>query len=221
VTTKAESVDGDASTLIEPPPQQYVGLITRGIGFAIDVAIIDLVALIVAAGGALIITIFHFPHDLKTAMEVIGVVAYILWSIGYFVGFWSTTGQTPGGRMMQCRVITTDGGRIGMKRAFVRCVGLVLAALPLFAGYLLSPFDRRRRGLQDRLARTVVIEAIVPSAAEQRRLERLAARAARRERSSDPGEDGDVALRQSGARPWRAMRAAAPAQTVSRANANN
>jgi hypothetical protein len=34
----------------------------------------------------------------------------------------------------------------------------VLAALPLFAGYLMILVDDRRRGLQDRMARTVVIE---------------------------------------------------------------
>jgi uncharacterized RDD family membrane protein YckC len=35
---------------------------------------------------------------------------------------------------------------------------LTLAALPLFAGFLLILVDDRRRGLHDRLARTVVVE---------------------------------------------------------------
>jgi uncharacterized RDD family membrane protein YckC len=34
---------------------------------------------------------------------------------------------------------------------------MLLAALPLFAGFLRILIDDRRRGLQDRLARTVVV----------------------------------------------------------------
>jgi uncharacterized RDD family membrane protein YckC len=34
---------------------------------------------------------------------------------------------------------------------------MVLAAIPLFAGFLLILFDGRRRGLQDLLARTIVV----------------------------------------------------------------
>jgi uncharacterized RDD family membrane protein YckC len=45
------------------------------------------------------------------------------------------------------------------RRALLRFVGLTLAALPLFAGFLLILVDDRRRGLHDRLARTVVVEA--------------------------------------------------------------
>jgi uncharacterized RDD family membrane protein YckC len=56
----------------------------------------------------------------------------------------------------------------------VRCIGLLLAALPLFAGYLLILFDRRRRGFQDRLARTVVVRTsqLSIAAAQQARTAR-------------------------------------------------
>jgi len=45
----------------------------------------------------------------------------------------------------------------------VRLGGMILAAIPLLAGFFIVLFDDRRRGLHDRLARTVVIDA---SAAE-------------------------------------------------------
>jgi uncharacterized RDD family membrane protein YckC len=41
----------------------------------------------------------------------------------------------------------------------VRLAALVLAALPLFAGFVPILFDERRRGLQDMLAGTVVVLA--------------------------------------------------------------
>ena len=204
---RAEAVNGETPTT--PDDARYVGLITRGIAFALDAAVINLIALVVAVGAALIVSIFHFGSDLKTVIAVVGAVAYILWSIGYFAGFWSTTGQTPGCRAMQCRVVTADGRGLGLRRALVRCVGVVLAALPLFAGFLLIPFDRRRRGFQDRFAATLVIEAPALSSAEHRQLERSAARRAAQPagasldsgQSSDPGEEASAVRRQAGNRP--------------------
>ena len=85
---------------------------------------------------------------------------FLAWSVGYFVTFWSTTGQTPGSRLMRITVRTADdGGVLGPRRAALRFAGLVLAAIPLGAGFVPILFDERRRGLQDMLAGTVVVEA--------------------------------------------------------------
>jgi uncharacterized RDD family membrane protein YckC len=51
------------------------------------------------------------------------------------------------------------GRRPGLGRSLARLVGLALAIVPLFAGFLPVLFDRRRRGLQDLLAGTVVVAA--------------------------------------------------------------
>src|SRR5207245_2447115 len=85
---------------------------------------------------------------------------FVLWTVGYFAFFWSTTGQTPGDRLMRIRVIDgRERGPLKLRRATVRFGGLVLAAIPLLAGILIMLWDDRRRCLQDRLARTVVIDA--------------------------------------------------------------
>ena len=76
---------------------------------------------------------------------------------GYFVFFWATAGQTPGQRLLRLRVTGRDDGALRVRRALVRLVGLVLAIAPLGAGFLPVLFDRRRRGLHDFLARTVVV----------------------------------------------------------------
>ncbi len=51
------------------------------------------------------------------------------------------------------------GGALRPARALFRLGALVLAALPLFAGFLTILVDDRRRGLQDMLAGTVVVAA--------------------------------------------------------------
>ena len=137
--------------------REYAGLVTRAVAFAIDVALIDLAAIIVGIVVGLGISAFELPDVVKTIAAVIGGVAFVVWWFAYFSLFWSTTGQTPGARVMGVRVVCEKGGMLSVGGAFVRLVGMVLAAIPLFAGFLLILFDQRRRGLQDMLARTIVV----------------------------------------------------------------
>jgi len=136
---------------------EYAGLVTRALGLIVDALLIQVVALFVSLGTIVVLGILHLPHDVEKLIGVIGGVVYVIWTIGYFVAFWSGTGQTPGARVMQVRVTAPDGGRVKPRRAFVRCIGLLLAAIPLFAGYVTILFDSRRRGFQDWLGRTVVV----------------------------------------------------------------
>jgi uncharacterized RDD family membrane protein YckC len=139
---------------------EYAGFVTRAIAFAIDVALIDLAAAFVAIVVGLGISALEVPDVVVTIAIAIGGVAYVAWFVGYFATFWSTTGQTPGARVMGVRVVCASGTEpVRLRAAVVRLAGMVLAAIPLFAGFLLILVDDRRRGLQDRLARTVVVYA--------------------------------------------------------------
>jgi uncharacterized RDD family membrane protein YckC len=137
----------------------YVGLVTRAIAFALDAALINVVALLIAAVVLLAFSIVSIPHELRTVAIAIGGALYLAWIVGYFVTFWSTTGQTPGSRALHIRVRPVRDERLRPRRALLRFVGLMLAALPLFMGFLMILVDDERRGLHDRLARTLVIDA--------------------------------------------------------------
>jgi uncharacterized RDD family membrane protein YckC len=138
----------------------YEGLVTRAIAFAIDAAIIDVVALLVGVGIALALSVLNVGHEVEVVLVAIGGVAFAVWSVGYFVTFWSTTGQTPGNRLMRIRVCGAEGyALLTPRRAAVRFGALVLAALPLCLGFLPILVDNRRRGLHDMLAGTVVVSA--------------------------------------------------------------
>lgn len=143
---------------------RYVGLATRVLAFGVDAAIVNAVAIAVAALVSLAGSIVTLPDTLRTALIAVGGVLYVLWTAGYFVVFWATTGQTPGDRLLRIRVRAcgahgSDGGTLLPRRAVLRFAGLTLAALPLMAGYLMILVDDRRRGLHDVLARSVVVEA--------------------------------------------------------------
>ncbi len=134
----------------------YAGIATRGIALAIDAAIANGIVLLAAA---LIALVSSLVGDLRPQW-LVAVLACAGWALAvgsYFTLFWSTTGQTPGMRLMRLRVVTTRGERVHLGRAIVRLGGLVLAIIPLFAGFLPVLFDARRRGLHDMIARTVVL----------------------------------------------------------------
>jgi uncharacterized RDD family membrane protein YckC len=144
---------------VEVPVAGYVGLVTRALAFAVDAAVINLVAVLTTAVVGLALSVLSLPGDVTDVLVVLGGGVYVLWSVGYFVGFWSTTGQTPGARAFRFQVRTAALGPLRPRRALLRFAALVLAALPLFAGLLPILVDGRRRGLHDMLARTVVIES--------------------------------------------------------------
>ena len=140
--------------------REYAGFVTRAIAFAIDIALIDLAAATVAVVVGLGLSALDVPHGVKTVAIAVGGVTYVAWLLGYFAMFWSTTGQTPGSRVMGVRVLCAARDEpVRLRAAVVRLFGMVLAAIPLCAGFFLILVDDKRRGLQDRLARTVVVYA--------------------------------------------------------------
>lgn len=166
------------TTPASAPARRYGGLATRTVGFLVDAAIINLAAIAVALGVSLVLSVLFIPKSLRPGGYAIAGAAYLLWTLAYFLTFWSTTGQTPGARLMQVRVVGRDGQKLRPLRAIVRWIALLIAALPLFAGYALILFDSRRRGLHDRLAGTLVVEVERPTIAAQLLTRRRAAPAA-------------------------------------------
>jgi uncharacterized RDD family membrane protein YckC len=142
-------------------PVPYAGIASRALGLAIDAALVNLVVLI---GGAVIALAGSLVGDLQfeTLERVLAAGAWATVVAAYFILFWTAAGQTPGMRIMELRVTTAAGTRPGFWRSVVRLVGLVLAIVPLFAGFLPVLVDDRRRALQDMLAGTVVLYADRP-----------------------------------------------------------
>ncbi len=137
----------------------YAGLVTRTIAFALDAALVDFVALVVGVVLGLGLSILHLPAAVRHVLEVLGGVAWVLWCFSYFGFFWSTTGQTPGNRALGIRVVDArTGGPLRPGRAVLRFGCVLLAALPLLAGFVIMLWDDRRRCLQDRMTRTVVVD---------------------------------------------------------------
>ncbi len=136
----------------------YGGLTTRAVGLVVDALLAHIVFLVGVGAVTLVASLAGSLHRGWLA----GVLAAAGWALTtalYFVVFWSTAGQTPGMRLMGVRVVTGSGTPPPAWRSAVRFVGLVLAIIPMFLGFLPVLFDRRRRALPDYLAGTVVLSS--------------------------------------------------------------
>lgn len=80
-------------------------------------------------------------------------------TIGYWVYFWGTTGQTYGMRMLRLRVVdATTGGPIGISRALVRWLMTIVNSWACYIGWIWVAFDPRKQGWHDKVANTVVLQ---------------------------------------------------------------
>ena len=169
-------LDPESAAPVAPAEDlRVVGVVTRAVSWLVDWGMINLGAILVGVGAALVLAIFPLAKDLKPAFEAIAGAAYLLWAAAYFVVLWSMTGQTLGARFMQIRLVTANRGRVRPARALVRWVGMNLAILTFCAGYI--PLLFGRRPLPDWLAKTLVLRAPQLSLAESRRASLRAARA--------------------------------------------
>jgi uncharacterized RDD family membrane protein YckC len=160
VRASAAQLDDRAERVVLRSPRSerpaYGGIVTRAIALVTDAAVTNL--LFLAAVGTIAL-IGSLVGGLRPEW-LVGALLGVGWALvagAYFVLFWSATGQTPGMRLMRVRVRGPAGDNPSIGRSFVRLVGLVLAIVPLFAGFIPVLFTERRRGLPDFLAGTVVL----------------------------------------------------------------
>src|SRR5262249_39914249 len=115
----------------------YGGVVTRALALAMDAALTIVIFMSVVGVSA---PVRPPVGGLRPAWLAGALLAsaWLLIFATYFVLFWSTTGHTPGMRLLRVRVRRRDpgGGHPSVGRSIVRFVGLVLAIIPMFAGFV-------------------------------------------------------------------------------------
>ena len=79
--------------------------------------------------------------------------------VAYFCYFWSAQGggQTLGMRVLNIKVIRTDGTALTLTQALIRYVGLIVSIACLFIGVIWAAFDSNKQGWHDKIAGTYVV----------------------------------------------------------------
>jgi len=136
----------------------YAGIVTRAVAFAADLLVLNGLLFAAALVVGLIIEAFgKLSIHLDLGSALLAGAVWVLAFTAYMTSSWSLTGQTPGMRALGIKVLSTDGELLRPRRGIVRVVGMALAAIPFFAGYLLILVRDRREGLHDLMARSVVV----------------------------------------------------------------
>ena len=79
---------------------------------------------------------------------------YTLYHIIFEISQWS---GTPGKKFQKLEVTNFDGNPASVAQIIYRNMTKIVSILILFAGVIMIAFDKKRRGLHDRLAKTIVI----------------------------------------------------------------
>ena len=125
---------------------------SRLIAYILDIVIQFLIILVLWVLTIIVGAIF-FPLVFITSLGIVAV------SIGYFPYFWSRDGQTPGMSQMKIKVVRdVDGGPVTVGSAILRVIGLWIGLAVFYIGVIWIFFDKRKRGWQDLIGGTVVVD---------------------------------------------------------------
>jgi uncharacterized RDD family membrane protein YckC len=137
-------------------PAEFAGVASRGIALTVDALTVAVISLLLGGAVGVVASLVGGIRPQWLAALLLAVGGVIV-AAGYFILFWSAVGQTPGMRLTGVRVRGPGAdGRLTVGRATVRTLGLALAIIPCFLGFVPALFDSRRRALPDYLANTVV-----------------------------------------------------------------
>jgi len=153
----------------------YAGFIERFFAYFVDefiivTAIILLIGVLVAVGGGnpgetiaqnyvdWVKSFFGWvSEDRPLLMRFVGHLIGFAIRLFYFAKFESSAWQaTPGKRLLKLKVMDEAGDRIGFGLALWRYSTKLLSSIILGIGYLMIIWTRRKQGLHDMLALTVV-----------------------------------------------------------------
>jgi len=164
VEEDAASTDWVTTPMPEPEPEtadRYPASVTRRVlAGACDVTLLLLVAAAFVVAGQVVAGRAGWPGaDTFLQLAVPYFLIIFCLSFAYFTGCHFLWGETPGKMFFGVRVQTVTGSSLDLSQAFLRTVGGLMSLLLLGFGYLAALFDRDRRGWNDRLAGTLVVDS--------------------------------------------------------------
>ncbi len=125
----------------------------RLVAYILD-TLIQFVIVVVLGIASIVLGAIVPPLAILTALAIIVV------SVGYFPYFWARDGQTPGMAQMKIKVVRdADGGPVTAGQAILRLIGLWIGFAVFYIGVIWIFIDKRKRGWQDLIGGTVVIDA--------------------------------------------------------------
>jgi len=134
-----------------------VGVVTRALALAIDALVVNIALISTTAILGLLSNFLSIGIDPESRqVAALGATTWFVMASIYLFTFWAISGQTPGMRFLNIKIEPATGTRIGGRAARRRLLGFWLAVIPFGLGFLGVLLRNDRRGLHDRLGRTLV-----------------------------------------------------------------
>jgi uncharacterized RDD family membrane protein YckC len=105
----------------------------------------------------IVLGIVYFVFRALTSENAASFLNFLA-GIAYYTYLEGSSGQTLGKKALGIRVVDLDGGgSIGYGRAFLRYIGRIVSAIPLFLGYFWMLWDKEKQTWHDKFANSVVV----------------------------------------------------------------
>jgi uncharacterized RDD family membrane protein YckC len=107
----------------------------------------------------LIILVIPFIIISLLLPTVLYIIVALVIGVGYFVYFWTSSGQTIGKMVMGLKVVSAESGDLlDPGTAVLRYVGYIVSSIPIYLGFFWVLWDPNKEGWHDKIAKTRVIK---------------------------------------------------------------
>jgi uncharacterized RDD family membrane protein YckC len=153
---------------VNQAPVKYAGFWRRLTAYFVDSIVLSILYIIVILALGFAINIFRefvLGQAPTQEFETSGLVSWLAGIAMFLVPaiiiimFWKKYGATPGKMLLGCKIVdATTFQKLSYKQCIIRLIGYYLSAIILFIGYITIIFSKRKQGLHDKLANTIVIK---------------------------------------------------------------
>ncbi|MDH3948054.1 MAG: RDD family protein [Gammaproteobacteria bacterium] len=141
--------------MTDPEHIQYAGFWRRLLAFILD-------SFLFYAVVAPLLMLSYWSSEQVGVFAIYGIADFLLTTllpVVLIIGFWIKLSATPGKLLLDCKVVDAKTLQpLGWKKALLRCLAYVVSALPVYLGFVWIAFDKRKQGLHDKLAGTLVLQ---------------------------------------------------------------
>lgn len=139
--------------------RHYAGFWIRVAAYLLDVVFLSIIcAIIIVPVAVLTVSMVKSNPALIPLLWMGAGLAGSLIPLLYLLLFWSFKSTTPGKSICGLRIIREDNvSPLGFGKAILRLIGYIISGFILYIGFIMIAFTKRKRGLHDMIAGTMVI----------------------------------------------------------------
>ena len=134
------------------------GFWVRSVAYLIDKTVLSIVCLLFFFAFRIAQESGGSPFQNFFTTLILMFCAGFIIETAYFTYFYGYTGQTIGKMVCGLKVVSTEGGLIGYRRAFLRWIGYSISFYIFFLGFFWIALDPDKQGWHDKIAGTFVIK---------------------------------------------------------------